>query len=423
MKIIHFSLLFMLLCCFTAENEFSHDFSDKQVRFCYTISGNSDDLNIKPGAFYIDSVYGGSHLNLIDTMGYGEFFLKVFDAGTNKLIYSKGYCDLFIEWQQTDLAKDSVMSFNESLTFPMPRKPVRVEMYKRDPSNDFYLIFSQKLDPSQLKYYTRDFIRKVGKIHTSGLSSQKLDIVFVSEGYTNIQENKFFKDARRFSDYLFSSTSYVHDSDKINISAVFLPSEEQGVDIPGDSIYVNTVLDAHFGTFGIDRYLTLPDQAKLFQYLAGVACEQVCVLVNSEKYGGGGIYNHYNIFTVDNVKSEQVFLHEFGHGFASLADEYFNAEVPYSSLGSVTVEPYEPNVTALIDFKSKWVGLMSDTIPVPTPDIKMYNGVVGVFEGGKYRSKGYYRPERDCMMRTLEAGHFCRVCDSVIQQMLTFYSN
>jgi hypothetical protein len=423
MKSIHFTFFLILYCNLNAQVEYGKYFSENKIRFSYTISGNAKKTHFDSLVFYQEPIWSGSKKNLIDTFQYGEFLLKVFHVQTGKLIYSRGFSDLFIEWQLTSFAKDSILHFNESVVFPLPLEKVRVELAKRDSLNCFQTVFTKLLDPSEAIIADESKVKRTQKkIHISGPVNQKLDIVFISEGYLEKQREKFFNDAKKFKDVLFSSSMFGKYKDKINIIAVFVPSEEEGVDIPADSISVRTCLDAHFGTFGIDRYLTLPDQDKIFDFLIGIPCEQVCVLVNSEKYGGGGIYNHYNIFTVGNVRSREVFLHEFGHGFVSLADEYFNSEVPYEDLAFISFEPYEPNVTALIDFDSKWSDLINDSIPLPTPDIPEYDNIVGVFEGAKYRSKGYYRPERNCIMHSLKAKEFCKVCQKAIQKMILFYA-
>lgn len=423
MKSIHFTFFLVLSIYLNAQVEYDNFFSDSKIRFSYTIYGNTEEIHIDSLTFYQEPHWSGSRCNLIDTFQYGEFFLNIFHMESGKLIYSRGFSNLFVEWQLTSIAKDSIMYFNDCLYFPKPREAVRVEIAKRDSQNIFQTVLLKSLNPAEALQPDNVKKSRIQKeIHTSGSDTPKLDIVFLSEGYLAKQKVKFFSDAMKFKDYLLSSSVFGLYKDKINVIAVFLPSEEEGVDIPDDSIYVHTLLDANFGTFGVDRYLTLPNQNKIFQYLVGIPCDQVCVLVNSEKYGGGGIYNHYNIFTAGNIYSEEVFLHEFGHGFASLADEYFNSKVPYEERGNVNVEPYEPNVTALIDFNSKWSDLVHDSIPVPTPDSAEYDNIIGVFEGAKYRSKGYYRSEKNCMMNSLAAGDFCKVCQRTIRNMLLFYA-
>jgi hypothetical protein len=259
-------------------------------------------------------------------------------------------------------------------------------------------------------------------IHQAGDPKEKLDIVMVSEGYTQKEKEKFYRDAERFKNYLFSWKPYDKNTGNININAVFAASEESGVDIPGEDVWKNTLLDAHFYTFGVERYLTLPDLTKVYNCLSEYPVDQVVVLVNSEKYGGGGIFNFYNVFTSDNEAAELLFLHEFGHGFAGLADEYFNSEVAYEANSNNNSEPYEPNITNRINFRTKWKAMVADSVPVPTPDIEKYDSVVGVYEGANYMAKGFYRPYRTCAMRSSKTLWFCPVCAKNIGYMIGFYA-
>ncbi len=145
------------------------------------------------------------------------------------------------------------------------------------------------------------------------------------------------------------------------------------------------------------------------------------VLVNSDVYGGGGMYNFYAIGTADNEQTIQVFVHEFGHSFAGLADEYFYTETGYDDFYDIRFEPWEPNITTLVDFDKKWKDLLAAGTPVPTPLDTSYSEGIGVFEGGGYLSKGIYRPMNHCMMRDLKP--FCPVCRRAVLRMVDFWSD
>ena len=203
-----------------------------------------------------------------------------------------------------------------------------------------------------------------------------------------------------------------------NIYAVKTPSMESGTDIPGEHIYRNTLYNSTFYTFDISRYLTTSDLKTIHDMAAVVPYDQIFVLVNSPRYGGGGFYNFVTVCTSDNKLSSKVFVHEFGHGFAGLADEYYTSEVAYENYYNHKLEPWEPNLSTLVNFKSKWKELIDRDTPVPTPRDEKYSSKLGAFEGGGYTSKGIYSPMQDCRMKSNETAEFCPVCQQAIRDVI-----
>jgi hypothetical protein len=248
-----------------------------------------------------------------------------------------------------------------------------------------------------------------------------VDIAFLAEGYTTLEMDKFLEDAKRICSYFMSVEPYSEFSDKFNFYAVESPSDESGVTIPGKDIYVNTNIHSSFYTFDMDRYLTTTDTKSIYDIAANVPYDVIFVLVNSKRYGGGGFYNHYGESTVDHQLSKVVAIHEFGHEFAGLADEYYTSEITYSDYYNLKFEPWEPNITTNVDFASKWKSKVASGTPVPTPREEKFKGVTGMFEGGGYLSKGIYSPEMDCRMKTNEAPGFCPACTDAIRKMIMFY--
>ena len=115
------------------------------------------------------------------------------------------------------------------------------------------------------------------------------------------------------------------------------------------------------------------------------------------------------VTTSDHPTFRPVLVHEFGHAYGGLGDEYFYDD-GYETMYPADTEPWEPNLTTLIDFQSKWADMLS----VPG---------VGVFEGGGYQSKGVYRPAQDCRMKTNEAKNFCPVCSRALVRITDFYTS
>jgi len=259
-------------------------------------------------------------------------------------------------------------------------------------------------------------------IHVGGPASSCLDLAIVAEGYALHEMEKFLRDAHRFADYLFATRPYNEYRDHINIRAVHSISAESGTDFPHEGIWKRTLMNSRFFTFGSERYLTTDDYHSLMDVAANVPWDQVLVLVNSKEYGGGGIYNHYLVCTSDHSLSDFVFVHELGHSLAGLADEYYTSSTAYESFYDLRLEPWEPNITTLVDFGSKWQDLILDGTPVPTPDKADYARVTGVFEGAGYAEKGIYRPFQDCTMKSASMDNFCPVCLRAIRRMMESYT-
>jgi hypothetical protein len=234
--------------------------------------------------------------------------------------------------------------------------------------------------------------------------------------------DSFKEDCERFAGYLFNSSPFRENKNKFNIWGIEAPSAESGTDIPKEDIWKKTLVNSTFYTFDLERYLMTYDNKTLRNIASNAPYDQIYILVNSDKYGGGSIYNHYSMSVTKNKYFEFIVTHEFGHGFASLADEYYTSDVAYQNFYPLDVEPTDPNLTTLVDFDSKWKDLVEDGTPIQTPDTDEYKNKVGVFEGGGYMEKGIYRPAHDCSMKSIKVDNFCPVCKRAIKQMIDFYT-
>ncbi|GMR25432.1 MAG: IgA Peptidase M64 [Ignavibacteria bacterium] len=402
---------------------FDELFYDKTLRVDYFHTGNSESDSYSIDELIEEPFWGGSKVNLIDIFNYGKYKVEVKDETSGALIYSRTYSTLFSEWQTTDEAKQTIKSFSETIVFPYPKEPVIVELYSRNKKNELIKKFEYKIDPESYFIKTeRSKKYKSFKIFNSGEPSNKVDIVFIPDGYTVDEMDKFKEDGVRFTDYLFSSSPFKENKDKFNIWGIEAPSEDSGPDIPAEDVWKNTVVNSMFYTFDLKRYLMTRANKELRTLASYVPYDQIYILVNSSKYGGGSIYNHYSVSVSDNQNSEFIFVHEFGHGFASLGDEYYTSDVTYEDFYSTEVEPLDPNLTTLVNFESKWKDLVEDGTPIPTPNTEEYKNKVGAFEGGGYVEKGVYRPSQDCTMKSISIDNFCPVCKRAIQQMIDFYT-
>jgi len=473
-----------------AQNEqplkFDDFFLDKAMRINFYMAGNAREEKIIIQDIYQEDIWPESKVNLTNPFNYGHYFLKVYEVASNQLIYAKGFDCQFGEYKTTTPALNGVKKvFQRAVRIPWPKRPVRIVFEARDRQNLLHPLAVESIDPEDyhlLKEATPggDYTFEVVK---NGEASQKVDLAFLAEGYTAEDRDKFVADVKRFSDFLFEKEPYKSNQNKFNIYGVFRPSLERGMDEPRQKAYKNTALKASFNAFDLDRYMLTEEGFALREMAAQVPYDAIVILVNSKRYGGGGIYNDYCITTVDNQASLSVFIHEFGHSFAGLADEYYTSDVAYNDFYPAGVEPLEPNITALLDPEHlKWKDLVSPGIKIPTEygkdeieklqdeiranfqerqkaldeakkknlkeaEIKQISArfqeknkpleakikairekykdledKVGAFEGAGYASKGLYRPQMYCVMISSPKVEFCRVCQRAIQQMIDYYS-
>ncbi|NQT25361.1 peptidase M64 [candidate division KSB1 bacterium] len=449
-----------------AQSAFEDFFTDQTMRVDYIHSGTAKTEAFSVDEIYIESVWAGSHKNLIDTLNLGKYLFEIYDVKTNQLIYSRGFCSIFGEWQTTDEAKNRRRAFSESIRFPNPKNKVKITLSSRDDNNIFMERWAIPVDPSKANIRRTNFYENINisKILDNGDPATKVDILILPDGYTKKEMKNFLKDAREMCDVLFATSPFKERKSDFNILAMELPSNASGIDNPRKEVYVDNALSCSFNSFESDRYILTWDNKTVCKAASAAPYDQLYILINSKKYGGGGIFNLYSTCIADNEWSGYIFVHEFGHAFAGLGDEYYTSDVAYDEFYNAGVEPWEPNVTALMDKKNvKWKALMDDETLVPTPwDKVVFDstnrahrkttnqlkekaakdsakaahdqwrwdflraqeawGTVGVFEGSGYSSEGLYRPYLDCRMFSRSLTGFDPVCLRAIEQMIDFYS-
>lgn len=413
-------LLVFLLPLLASAQDYDSWFKNKSLRIDFYLTGNSQHTTFVPVQLKEEPYWGGPRKNLIDTLNYGTTRITVADSASGKLLYSKGFNTLYEEWQATLLARTTDRSYYHAFQIPFPREKVLFSLETRQRDGSFKLLYKMMIDPSDYfihKEKIPDF--RVEKIQFKGKPEHKIDLAILAEGYTKDEMGKFLKDTRRMVNYLFTIPPFDRLKDSFNVYAIETPSVQSGTDIPGEGIYQNTIFNSTFYTFNTSRYLTVSDMKSVADAAACVPYDQIYVLVNSSKYGGGGFYNLITVGTVDHALSEKVFVHEFGHGFAGLADEYYDeSSTAYNDYYNLKVEPWEPNITTLVNFKSKWASMVVPGTLIPTPRTEKYRKIVGVFEGGGYTAKGIYSPMQDCRMMSNVPAGFCPVCARAIERMI-----
>jgi len=421
MKKIIFIIL--ILKSLTSFSQFDKYFENKCLRIDYFHSGNYEHEYYRTDELIEKNIWAGSKINLIDTFDYGKFRIMVYDTLSGKLVYSRAYSTLFAEWRTTTEGKGSCGNFSETMLIPFPKKVINVVFQSRDSLNNWQNIASQIIDPK------KEFILKPKKssneiipLHYSGDVTQKLDIAIIADGYSKNDKEKMKKDFENFKDYLIKSNPFDKNTDKINIWGVATISAESGITNPVDTFVAKTIIGSSFNTINSDRYLMTLENKILHDQLSNVAYDQIIIMCNTEKYGGGGIYNFYSTAAAGNAHANFLLEHEFGHAFAGLADEYYTSEVTVEDFYPLTVEPWEPNITTLVNFETKWKDMLDKSTVIPTPVIDENDNKIGVYEGGGYMAKGVFRPYINCTMKSVRYNAFCPVCTRSIQLMIDFYS-
>jgi hypothetical protein len=407
---------------------FDEYFHDKALRLDLYQCGDAKELVTTLQSLTEEPRWPENPKCLLTPFAYGKFMVKVRDASTDRLIYSKGFDSLFAEYATTKPALlGTKRVFQTTARIPLPKAAVKLTIERRNGDNSLSVALTEQLLPSDIRI-RRETIGSEDKpfdVQIQGSHHDCLDIVFLAEGYSKLQEDKFKSDVQKMSDSLFAVAPYKASRDRISVRGVFRQSEESGTDQPHKGIFKNTALNSSFNTLDIDRYLLLDDNHRMHQMAAAVPYDIIVVLVNTTTYGGGAICMDYCVCTTDSPQSQMVFVHELGHALAYLADEYVG-NVSYNDMYPEGIEPVEPNITRQLDPNQiKWKSLLSKGVALPTLPTRGENGdrIVGAFEGAGYLSKGMYRPESSCWMGSVNPKvGFCVVCEDAIQKMIDYYA-
>jgi hypothetical protein len=468
--------------------DFNRFFLDQTFRIDYYHSGNASEEIITLDKMYVQGIWAGNPSNLIQDYNMGKYSAKIYDMASNTLIFSTGYSTTFSEYQTTGPALDGIShTYHETVLVPRPKNKFLFVIEKRDKYNLLCPVYKQEIDPNDYHIITEAFTRTHDKkypVVNNGDPHTSVDLVIVGEGYIEGEQKTFKKDLDYFTGVFFGIEPYASNRRKFNITGIFTPSVQSGTDEPRQGRYRNTVLGSSFNTFDSDRYLLADDDKTLRDIAAQVPYDAVLVMVNIDRYGGGGIFNWQSVFATGSPQRDYVFLHEFGHAFAGLGDEYYTSDVSYEDFYPAGVEPTDPNVTALLDPQNlKWKDLVSPGIEIPTDwgkpvfdslnhamnqlakekaeaVLKLKNagssadaitdmensynerivslraqadsflfhhplkGKVGAFEGAGYQSEGLYRPTVNSLMHLFDPEHrsFEAVNERAIKRMIDFYT-
>lgn len=469
-KLLIFSL-FIFTISSVAYSYFDKFFFKNTMRVDFFHTGSKTQEIFSIDQIYEEGEWPGSKINLIDTLNYGEYLVKVFDVATNNLIFSRGYSTIFNEWQTTDEAAPGIFkTYHETVRLPMPRRKIQLTINRRDKQMLFKEVYSVTIDPENptvVNKNNRKYDFKVTQVMNNGPSDKKVDVLIIGDGYTKNDLDKFRKDVKKVNDHMFSVSPFKERKKDFNVWTVEVVSADSGIDKPDANVYKNNILGTTYNYFSSPRYILTEENKTLRDIAAAAPYDFINILVNDNRYGGGGIYNLYTTtYTIPDAADKDwqidyVYVHEFGHSFGGLGDEYYSSQVSYTDFYTKGIEPWEPNVTAQTKKeKLKWKHLVEADTPIPTPWEKTeydslenvrqkldrlapdyyqkreplikqtqnilkstkYAGKVGAFEGAGYISEGLFRPQADCRMFTLSLADFDAVCRASISKMIDFYS-
>lgn len=418
-------LLFMAILCsmLLQAQRFEDFFEDKTLRIDYNFAGNAHQQEIAVDQLNVSPHWYGKRQRLAELPLEGNGQITVRSHKTGQVIYRHSFSTLFQEWLSYPEAQTVRKSFENVFLVPMPKDTIDVTLALRNNRREVMASLTHQVVPTDI------LIRRIGEkdvtpyetIQEAKDSQHCIHIAYLAEGYQKDEMSTFIDDVRVAMEALFEHEPFKSLRDRFHIVAVKAPSQESGTSEPGRGIWKNTALHSHFDTFYSDRYLTTLHLKDMHDWLAGIPYEHIIVLVNSGRYGGGGIFNSYNLTTTHHAKYRPVVVHEFGHSFCGLGDEYAYdiEEIP---MYPKDIEPWEPNLTTLVDFPSKWQDLVDKKTPVPTPLTVQYKDKVGVYQGAGYNLKDVYRPCQDCRMRTNEHPVFCPVCQRALTHLIDFYT-
>ena len=380
----------------------------RTLRIDYVFSGNSRETFIAVDELRSLEGWAGRRQHLAELPLRGNGCLTIRSASDSSTLYRTSFSTLFQEWQHTEEATRTSRSFENVFLVPMPEAPALATIELFDSHGNTSAISTHPIDPSDILLRPASSSPATRDIHIGGPVEDCIDVAIVAEGYTAAELPVFYKDASAAVSAIFSHEPFGSMRGRFNFRAVGLESKDSGVSEPSKGLWEDTALHSSFSTFYTDRYLTTLRIKDLHNALAGVPYEHIIILANTDSYGGGGIYNSYTLTTAHHRKFRPVVVHEFGHSFAGLADEYFYDD-QYETYYPADCEPWEQNITTMFDFASKWQDMLG-------------KDGVSVIEGGGYQSKGVWRACENCRMKSNDAPGFCPVCRRAIERMIRFYT-
>lgn len=426
MKKISCTLLVILFTLgFASAQHFDQYFINKNLRVNYLHIGNFNNESLKIDHYTAGGTWNGTRQYLIEPNSYGDIMIEVFDSVSNKLIFSRSYSCLFTEYRTTEKGETEIASMEESINIPFPKNTVLLKFTSFDRKRNGAELLKQYFNPQTTPTVLLSKQYKTMNLHIGNKSDKAIDILFIPDGYAKSDAKLLKHDMKRFASYVMNCSPYKEMKNKVNVRAIKGYSEDSGITQPQNNIYKKTLVNTAYNALDLDRYLMCDGVWHLNDVADDAPYDAIVIICNSEKYGGGGIYNFYCTVYNHGEYPDYVIVHEMGHLIGGLGDEYYTSEVSVQDFYPAGVEPVEPNLTTLVDFESKWKNMLPEGTPIPTPvtgkNTPEYNRL-GVYEGGGYVGKGVYRPAQHCTMHQIRYNDFCPVCKKTLEEVIDYYA-
>ncbi len=426
MKKISCTLLVILFALgFASAQHFDQYFINKNLRVNYLHIGNFTNESLKIDHYTAGGTWNGTRQYLIEPNSYGDIMIEVFDSVSNKLIFSRSYSCLFTEYRTTEKGETEIASMEESINIPFPKNTVLLKFTSFDRKRNGAELLKQYFNPQTTPTVPLSKQYKTMNLHIGNKSDKAIDILFIPDGYAKSDAKLLKHDMKRFASYVMNCSPYKEMKNKVNVRAIKGYSEDSGITQPQNNIYKKTLVNTAYNALDLDRYLMCDGVWHLNDVADDAPYDAIVIICNSEKYGGGGIYNFYCTVYNHGEYPDYVIVHEMGHLIGGLGDEYYTSEVSVQDFYPAGVEPVEPNLTTLVDFESKWKNMLPEGTPIPTPvtgkNPPEYNRL-GVYEGGGYVGKGVYRPAQHCTMHQIRYNDFCPVCKKTLEEVIDYYA-
>lgn len=418
--LILFSVFTSVMVCGQNYTDF---FSENTLRIDYIFQGDKERQQISLDNLSSFTGWAGRRQRLSELPLQGNGQIIMYDSISNRKIYTTSFSSLFQEWLDTEEAKHCTRSFENTFLVPYPLRTSIVEVVLFNSAREITARMKHVIRPDDILIQSLNNFPPVPHKYLlrNGSSEKCIDIAILAEGYTAAEMEMFYQDAEIAFQSIFEHEPFRKLKKHFNVVAVSTPSADSGVSIPRLKEWKRTAFGSHFSTFYSDRYLTTRSVKSIHNALAGIPYEHIIILANTDEYGGGGIYNAYTLTTAHHPLFRPVVVHEFGHSFGGLADEYFYEDDIMNNLYPLNIEPWEQNITTRINFAEKWEDMLNEYTPVPTPVTEKKKYPVGVYEGGGYSAHGIFRPAYNCRMRTNSHPDFCPVCQRSLQRLIEFY--
>lgn len=403
--------------------DFDRHFADSTLRLDYVFAGDAAHQGVYLASSSKSAGWAGRRTRLDSAPLAGNGSVTVKDPATGDTLYVTTFSSLFHEWLSTPEALTTQRAMSNVFLVPLPADSALITIELLDSRHRPMASMTHMYRPDdELVARHREAPLPHRYLHRGGDPAKAIDVAILAEGYTEAQADTFYMHAQQAVEAILDHEPFRSMPERFNFVAVASPSADPGVSVPRLADWRQTAFSSHFSTFYSDRYLTTSSLPAVHDALRGIPYEHIIILANTPEYGGGGIYNSYTLTAARHPLMPPVVVHEFGHSFGGLADEYFYENDVMTDTYPLDVEPWEPNITTLVDFPSKWKKLIPAGVPQPTPVADADKYPVGLYEGGGYSFKGIYRPADQCRMRTNSHPTFCPACIDALQRLILFYT-